>query len=474
MTDNFKKKHILLVLLIAFFLSLTGCEKKDAEKAPDKMQTSQTTATTEGFVPLAGDFSNFDPNNLNFPTSGDTIKIGVFEAYSGGMAGSGTLAQAWLGWVVHDVNSQGGIFVDGKMKKIQLFKGDTQSKPAAAKRAAEKLVLEDKVDFMIGTTGTHLAAIGMQVAKKYKKLYVNHNALSESLMEAKGFNRYTFRVAGTTYMMARALAYGFAARSERKFFILCQDYAYGHSFGKAFTEALKKYRPEAEIVGELYHPIFAKDFAPYMTKVKGSGAEVIITGNYWFDADNVMKQVKQLGLKMRIAGPFIANPDTLRSMGKDPMIGTNQILEQELPLSWNNPAHVKFLTAWRARSKVWEKPYNTPLYKWPTFGHRSFMATYWVLDLMKRLKTTDTEKIIEAWEGDEFVFNGYTVKMDACNHETAMDYGFTQLGFPNGWQDDVAAPEEPFVVPARFCMPYKDPKLCDKNNNRIAQTSETN
>jgi len=418
------------------------------------------------FKPLAGDFSDFDPNNLNFPTRGDTIKIGIYEAYSGGMAGSGVLAMAWLGWIAHDVNSQGGIYVDGKMKKIQLVKGDTQSKPASAKRAAEKLVLEDKVDFMIGTTGTHLAAVGMQVAKKYKKLYVNHTALSESLMDAKGFNKYTFRVAGTTYMMARAQAYGFAARSERKFFILCQDYGYGHSYGEAFKQAIKLYRPEAEIVGELYHPIFAKDFAPYMTKVQGSGAEVIITGNYWLDADNVAKQVKQLGLNMRIAGPFMANPDTLRSMGKDPMIGTNQILQWELPITWSNPEHVKFLNAWRARSKTWKKPYNTPLYKWP-IGMRSFTAAYWVLDLMQRLKTTNTEKIVKAWEGDSFTFNGYTVRMDPCNHETAMDYGFAQLGFPNNWQDDVAAVQKPFIVPARFCLPYKDPKLCDKNNKRL-------
>jgi len=424
------------------------------------------TMPAMAFKPLAGDFSDFDPNNQTFPTSGDTIKIGIYEAFSGGMAGSGVLAMAWLGWIVHDVNSQGGIFVDGKMKKLQLVKGDTQSKPASAKRAAEKLLLEDKVDFMIGCTGTHLAAVGMQVSKKYKKIFVNHTALSESLMDAKGFNRYTFRVAGTTVMMARTVAYGFAARPERKFFILCQDYGYGHSYGKAFKEALAEYRPEAKIVGELYHPLFAKDFAPYITKVQGSGAEVIITGNYWLDADNIMKQVKQMGSNVRIAGPFLANPDTLRSMGKDPMIGTNQILTWELPITWNNPIHVKFINAWRARSKTWGKPYNTPLYKWP-IGMRSYTAAYWILDLMQRLKTTNTEKIIEAWEGDTFTFNDYTVKMDPCNHETAMDYGFAQLGFPNKWQDDVAAVEEPFIVPARFCLPYKDPGLCNKNNKRL-------
>ena len=57
------------------------------------------TMPAMAFKPLAGDFSDFDPNNQTFPTSGDTIKIGIYEAFSGGMAGSGVLAMAWLGWI---------------------------------------------------------------------------------------------------------------------------------------------------------------------------------------------------------------------------------------------------------------------------------------------------------------------------------------------------------------------------------------
>lgn len=418
------------------------------------------------FKPLAGNMSDFDPNNQKFPTSGDTIKIGIFEAFSGAMAGSGDIAMAQLGWVVHDVNSQGGIFVDGKWKKLQLIKGDTQGKTASAKRAGEKLVLEDKVDFMIGTTGTHIAAVGMQVAKKYKKIYVNHTALSESLMDVTSFNPYTFRVAGTTVMMAKAMAYFFSARPERKFYIICQDYSYGHAYAEAFKKAIKLYRPEAEVVGELFHPIFAKDFAPYITKVKGAGAEVIISGDWLLDGDNLMKQVKQMGLDVKIAGPFIGNPDTLRSMGKDPQIGTNVILQYDFPLSWYNPVHKEFIQTWRGQSKTWEKPYDTSFYKWPS-AVRIYAATYWLLDLMQRTKTTDSTKLMQAWEGDSFSILGYTMQMDPCNHETAMDYGIAQYGFPNNWQDDVAAPEEPFIAPARFLLPYKDPKLCDKNNQRL-------
>jgi ABC-type branched-subunit amino acid transport system substrate-binding protein len=411
------------------------------------------------FEPLKGDLSNFDPNKINYPKKGDFIKIGHFEVYSGPSAQSGEMGWGYYGLVAQDINSQGGILVDGKRKMIKVVKADTMLKPAAAKRAAEKLYLEEKVNFMVGNTGTHIAAVGMEVAKKYKRIFLNNSALSESLMAYGKFNRYTFRCAATTVMMAKALAYAFAARPERKFYILCQDYAYGHAFGDAFKAAINEYRPEAKIVGEAYHPLMAKDFAPYITKVQGSGAEVIITGNYWLDANNVEKQVKQMGLEVKIAGPFIANPDNFRAMGGGPNVGTNELLVFEMPFRWDRPQHVKFLTLWNDRWKTWKKPYNTPLYKWP-LGPRMWTSIYWILDLIQRTGTTDTEKLVRAWEGDEFNFLGYKVRMDPCNHETAMDMAVAQVGFPNKWQDDVAAAETPFIVPARFCLPWKDPKLC--------------
>ena len=67
------------------------------------------------FTPLKTDMSTFDPTNQSFPTSGDTIKIGVFEPLTGPSAISGEIYTLTMGWAVHDINAQGGIMVDGKM-----------------------------------------------------------------------------------------------------------------------------------------------------------------------------------------------------------------------------------------------------------------------------------------------------------------------------------------------------------------------
>ena len=53
---------------------------------------------------------------------------------------------------------------------------------------------------------------------------------------------------------------------------------FGHTLADSFKEGLKEFYPEAQLVGEDYHKLFLTDFAPYLTKIKASGAEVICTG----------------------------------------------------------------------------------------------------------------------------------------------------------------------------------------------------
>ena len=118
------------------------------------------------FEPLKGDLSNYDPNNQTFPTSGDTIKVAIWDVFTGPNAFVGQSYWALLGYVVQDINSQGGILVDGKRKKIQIFKADTQGRPAPGKSAAEKAVLQDKVVMYQGVAGSHVSKAGQQVGIK--------------------------------------------------------------------------------------------------------------------------------------------------------------------------------------------------------------------------------------------------------------------------------------------------------------------
>ena len=388
----------------------------------------------------------FDPAQQVFPTSGDRIKVAVFFPFSGAAAINGHIAWANIGWAVHDVNTQGGIRVDGKKKKIQLIRADHQGKPSTAKRVLERMCQREQVDVIIGTSGSHLSLIAQQVALKYKTIYLNSAALSDMLMDERNFNRYTFRTCPTTTMLARGLAHFYAARPVRRFYILCQNYVYGHSFGEAFRKTLLEQKPGAQIVGEDYHPLFAKDYAPYLEKVRGFGAEVIIAGDWPPDIDNLVKQSRQLGMRTPIAGPFADMPNALEAIGGPAGVG----LVVVGAFNATHPLAEDFMKAWNNQWQTWEvPPYTSSTFKWP-IGIPAFqtISTYWYLNLLAELGSTDPEKVVGAFEKSEYQIFGVQLKMQSSNHQTIMDMVASALVFPNKWHENAAGWGNFMVIPA--------------------------
>jgi ABC-type branched-subunit amino acid transport system substrate-binding protein/branched-subunit amino acid ABC-type transport system permease component len=417
---------------------------------PAKSAMPPEPASVASFEPLKGDMSDFDPANQVFPTSGDTIKVGMFWPFSGPMAITGQTAWATIGWAVHDINSQGGIKVDGRMKKIQLVKGDHQGKPATGKRVIEKLCLEDEVDMIIGASPSHLSLIAQQVAAKHRKIYANVDALSDALMDEENFNRYTFRTCPTTTTLARALAGFYARRPEKRFYILCQDYLYGHAFGEAFKMSLLAQRPDAIIVGEDYHPLGATNYAPYLTKADGYNAEVIVTGDFPPDSDNLIRQSRQLGMTVPLAGPFVDLPTALKAIGGP--AGEGLVAVSGFNLA--SPDAQELQKSWNALWGKWKAlPYSGDLYEWPVASATiQTHSAYWLFDVLARAGSTDSEKIIQAFEGSEYEAFGHRVKMRASDHETIRDMYASELVFPNEWHEDRASWGPADTIPAESVM----------------------
>lgn len=419
---------------------------------------AQAAGAARGFNSGAvADMTGFDPAKFENP-SGDVIKIGVLGPFSGDAASVGQIYWATGTWVAADINRRGGITVDGKKKKIALIKGDTMGKPANTKQAAEKLCLQDKVDVLWGTAGSHLTAIIQAEADKYKKLHLNSGSLSDTLMEGKAFTPYTFQHIWTTYSVGHTLAKFFADRKERKFYILNQDYVFGHELAESFKAGLKKYVPDAQIVGEDFHPLFNKDFAPYLTKVKASGAEMIFTGDWIPDSSNLIKQSRQMGINLPIAGIFLDDVNPLMAVGVEGSKGL--IFASEILINFQDGIQHKWHEAW----KTWPAPYNTPLYEWLGSTTGAYVESlYWLLDVMERAGSADPEKVIKVWEGDVWTgLIGQKLTMRACDHRVERDTYVTEFVSPNKWYKDCAFMDKIITIPAEFVtLPQpKDSSRC--------------
>ena len=399
------------------------------------------------------DMTGFDPMDFENPT-GDTFKIGMMYIFSGPGAGNGRLYWCQSTWLAYDINKRGGLAVDGKKKLIELIKADTQGKPAPAKKMAERMCLEEKVHLMVGTNGSHISLVLQSVAEKYKTPYVVMCANSANLLDGKNFNRYSFRTCLNSIMFGNAMAYYYSKRPEKKFYILCQDYLFGHEMADAFKDGLKKYKPEAVVVDEVYHPLFMKDFAPYVTKIKGSDAEVIYTGDWKPDSENLYMTLKSLQVTLPVANLYADNPENFKALGA---AGKGMVNVNDYLITCDTPENKAFVAAWYKEWKHWKSPYNTIEYRYPiTVLGSCTDQLYWILDVFERAGTTNPEKFIAKFEGDEYKGLTGVMKMRACDHQAIKPMYATEFEYPSKTveiEEDAASYGKAVTIPAEFCTP---------------------
>ena len=338
--------------------------------------------------------------------SADTVNIVMIDPISGPMKNIGDMSVWGTQFAVDEINASGGLLG----KKVKLMPEDSQLKPDVASRKATKAIMQDEAQFIFQLTSTAVAQALMDVAEKNKVIFVNFGAESDFLTGAK-FIKYMFRTCFTTGNRARAYAEFFKTKPWRKFYLMNQDYAFGHAVADDFKKVITKEIPDAKIVGEDFAPIGHKDFGPFFTKILASGAEVIFTGNYGVDLGNLLKQGAQMGVKARYATYFLDGDDQLPDIGQAAL--GSFVNSTYLP-TIETPQNKAFLERWHKKFKDTQHP-------WPAanLGY-SYNGAMFFFEAVKKAKSFDPETIIKAWEGMEY--NSLVGKqiMRACDHQIMM------------------------------------------------------
>jgi len=457
-------KGIIVLVCVFSFFALTA------------FNPAKALAVNAAFdVNKMGDMSGFDPNNPAIPT-GDTIKIAVVASFSGPAALVGQIYWISVLYAAHDINKRGGILVDGKKKLVEVIKADHMSKPDQTKKICERMVLQEKVHVLWGTDGSNLMKIINEVATKYKVIAQNTASLSDDLMDATNFSRYAFMTSFSTDQIGRGVAYyyGQIRKKEKKFYILCQDYMFGHAMAAGFKHGLKENFPEGQIVGEDYHKLFLTDFAPYLTKIKASGAEVVYTGDWIPDAANLLKQARQMGITIPFAHIFLDEPNFLHEVGVEGTKGLVQLSQYGAdPPAFKTPEQIKYYKTWNNLWKnKWQAPFNTRLFEHGVGNIGSYVEqTYWLLSVIERAGSTDPEKIIKVWEGDTYKYStGKVIQMRPCDHKAMQDLHIFEFVPPEQqkvsfnippyyWYKGCSNTGPTFTIPMAKVLPLMDQKL---------------
>ncbi|MDP3618421.1 MAG: branched-chain amino acid ABC transporter substrate-binding protein [Ramlibacter sp.] len=130
-------------------------------------------------------------------------------------------------------------------------------------------------------------------------IYLNYAAVDPAMTNEK-CDYWHFRLDADTTMKMEALTTFMKDQPKvTKVFLLNQNYSHGQQVARYFKEGITRKRPDVKIVGEDLHPIGqVKDFSPYVAKIKQSGADTIVTGNWGADLTLLVKALNDAGLKI--------------------------------------------------------------------------------------------------------------------------------------------------------------------------------
>ena len=186
--------------------------------------------------------------------------------------------------------------------KFEITGIDNKLSPTESLNAL-KAAIDQGVRYVIQGNGSSVALALVDAINKHNErnpgkevVYFNDSAVDPDLTNSK-CSFWHFRFDADTSMKMEAMG-GFMAEQKdiKKVYILGQNYSHGVQVAKYTKEVLARKRPDIQIVGEDLHPLAqVRDFAPYIAKIKATGADTVVSGNWGSDLSLLVKAANENG-----------------------------------------------------------------------------------------------------------------------------------------------------------------------------------
>lgn len=233
------------------------------------------------------------------PTSAqDVVKFGVPLALTGALAESGKEQEIAYDLWREKVNAAGGIKVGGKKMKVEYVKYDYQSDGKRVAQLVEKMIIDDKVNFLVGPFGSGHTKIAAGVAERYGVPIVAPASSSRAVFD-QGFKNL-FGTLAPDDGLADSLVKFFKDRvpNTRTVAVLGRDDIFPRSMAKLMATAAPKHGIKV-VYDELY-PIGTLDHSAALTRIRSSHPDWIYFTGYTPDLILLRKQMANLGVKAPI------------------------------------------------------------------------------------------------------------------------------------------------------------------------------
>ncbi len=376
-----------------------------------------------------------------FAQKGETVKIAWLDPLSGLMAAVGTNQLKTFQFLAEEFNKKNVAGV-----KFEVIGIDNKLSPQET-TAALRSAMDQGARYVVQGNGSGPALAIIDALEKHNArnpgkevLYVNYAAVDPDLTNSK-CSYWHFRLDADTSMKMEALTTFMKDQPDiKKVYLINQNYSHGQQVAKYAKDNLKTKRPDVQIVGDDLHPLAqVRDFAPYIAKIKASGADTVITGNWGSDLALLIKSANDAGLNVKFYTYYAVTNGTPTAMGaasdgKVYMVGYSH---------YNAPGPIAPMM------NEFKKRFNEDLYTTSPYTVYAMLAEAFV-----RTKSTDPVKVAAAMEGMKFKsFNG-DVEMRKSDHQLQQGLWITR------WQKaDAKSPYSPentgyTLAPVKYYEPY--------------------
>jgi branched-chain amino acid transport system substrate-binding protein len=386
-----------------------------------------------------------------FAQKGETVKIAWLDPLSGLMAALGTNQMKSWQYVAEEFskNNPAGV-------KFEIIAIDNKLSPQET-TAALRSAMDQGARYVVQGNGSGPALAIMDALEKHNArnkgkevVYLNYAAVDPDLTNSK-CSYWHFRLDADTSMKMEALTTYMKDMPEvKKVYLINQNYAHGHQVSRYAKEMLKRKRPDVEIVGDDMAPLAqVRDFSPYIAKIKQSGADSVITGNWGSDLALLIKAANDAGLNnVKFYTYYAVATGAPTAMGAG-AAGKVYMVGYSHP---NQPGPLNGII------KGFKAKFNDDMYTGAVY-HGFAMLT----EAFVRAKSTDPVKVAAVMEGMKFKsFNG-DVEMRKSDHQ--LQQGL----FISRWEK--ASSQYPIdsentghtFVPVKYYEPYvaSTPTSCD-------------
>lgn len=252
---------------------------------------------------LAGAASLFG-NPVWAQPAGEPIRIGMIEGLSGPFANTGEAVFRNLVWATERVNARGGVKLPGGHRPLEIVRFDSKGQTEEALSGLRSAIDRNIAIVTQGNSSAAAAGLIDAINKHNERdparqvLFLNYSAVDPVLTNER-CSYWHFRFDAHADMRMTALMS--VLREDRVLkgiYLIGQDYSFGQAVLAEARRQLAAQRPDVRIVGDELHPMARiKDFAPYAAKIKASGAQAVLTGNWGNDLTLLVKAAREVGFE---------------------------------------------------------------------------------------------------------------------------------------------------------------------------------